>query len=265
VLLLLDPGPLYIRHVDVRITGIAIALSLAVAGAGTLVGVLAADDQAEVDRLFEQAQASARRVAGLETELRRTQAERNRLDAQLAAEDAPPVCPNAYVSSGDGVLFPTVTLDYPCGWHVVRNASMRVDHPDIQGITAEITWFSQLPIPLEPSAGLIADIEMSDWVGTGGEDDPLPSLADWLDLERAAYTDPPSEARFEGPQDRTIHRFVGPQTLLEQPVNVVVMVWSYLDPLTGLRHIVRAMTAEPTRIEREALEHLARSFTVPVR
>lgn len=247
-----------------RVLGPAIAISLGLTG-GVLVGARRMEGvRAELRAARASAEDVAAQAQTLRAERNRLRAERNQLEARLASDRAPAVCPQAYVSTADSNLSPFFAVDYPCGWHVVRDA--RPTDPARPGIVVEITFFSRLAIPLAPRSAPIADVELTDWTDDPAVDgDELPALDRWRADERARFAAAPRETSFEGGAGISVHQLEGAQSVAGEDVAVVVLLWEFEDPLSGARHVVRAYAVAPGAKAREALDRMARTFSVPRR
>lgn len=248
------------RSVALQAAALVSVLLMALGG-GVLIGMSIDDpDPAALVRLEDQAADAAARADRLEGERDRVRAERNRLEARLAAGAPPPVCPTEFLPTAEGNLLPFFSVDYVCGWHVVYEARIE---PERQGLKVELVLFSPLPIGLAASDGPIASVELADWTDDASDDvDQLPPLQDWLEEERARYDGEVDEETFEGGSGVTVHRLVGRQTLFDEPVEVHVLLWEFVDRVTDARHVVRAVAYEPGARARGALDRLARSFRV---
>jgi hypothetical protein len=236
------------------------------AGGGALIGVTAADDADHVARLEAEARALGSRVAQARAEAARLRTERNRLEAQLAAGKAPPICPRPFTSSGD--LFPYFTVEYPCGWSVVGHIGALGGGDAREGLLVDLSLFAQLPVSLAGAGGdsPIADIEVADWRDDpSDEDDRLPPVEQWIQDERARFVEEPNETRFEAGGGVTVTRLTGTEIANDQEHVVEVLLWEYTDVFTGGGHVVRAYAAEPGARARAALDRLARTFEVVTR
>ena len=247
--------------------GVAVGSALMMAaGIGAVLGLTASDDPDAIARLEASVAALDARAERAEGERARLRAERNRLETQLAAEEAPPVCPRPFVSTAETGLMPFFSVEYPCGWHVLHDARAGADDDRTDARLITLSLFSQLPLSLSPRDGAIADIELADWTDDPGiEGDALGALPDWLADERARYAAEPAEERFEAGSGITVHHLAGAQEVFESTVEIDVLLWEYVDAFTGARHIVRMASAEPGARVRAALDRMARSFVVLTR
>lgn len=239
----------------VRRLGAGSVVVLALGGA-TLIGARVADDSGAVRSLKTTDLALRVRAAGLETERDRLRAERDQLEAQLAARRAPPVCPQASVSTDD--LIPTFTVDYPCGWHVLYEPRPGAASQERPGLRAEITLISRLPISLAPRTGPAADIEIVDWTDDPSEgDDRLLPLQVWVAEEHARF----SRAREERIEAGSLTAFRVSGTIdVEEPVEAVALLWEY--KADRIRHVVRVFVLSPSPRVHQALDRMIRSFDV---
>ncbi len=256
-----------IKSWALKILAPAIAATFAIA-AGLLIGAERVQDaRDEAVSARASASAIASQAAALRADRDRLRAERNQLEARLAAEQAPAVCPQPYVSTGDATLDPIFMVDYPCGWHVLRDARPSdTKDPNKPGLRVEFTFFSRLPISLAPRTGPLADVELANWADDpGAEGDALPPLSQWLEEERARFQGAPKESTFEGGASTEVHQLTGSQDIAGEPAPVIVLLWEFDDTLTGARHVVRVFAVAPGAKAREALDRMARSFSLPQR
>lgn len=238
---------------------------LAALGLGAGIGALTAGgDGGEADALAAQVTALRSRAVRLEDERDRLRQERNQLEARLAAGEAPPVCPQEYVSTGS--LLPYYTVDYPCGWHAVYDPRITVaSAEDREGLQVEVLLLSRLPVSLAPRGGPAADVELADWTDDPADaEDNLPPIEQWVAEERDRYDELSRDDRFEAGEGATVYRLAGTQPLFDEPVEVHVLLWEYRDAINGARHVLRAFTAAPSAKAAEAHERLARSFRLVV-
>lgn len=238
-----------------------IALVVASAAAGIAVERLRSDADRRIEALTARVDELTDQSNLLQADRDRLRAERNRLEARLAARDAPAICPTRYVSTAEADLPAPFTVDYPCSWHVVQDLVERIDAPEREDLQVAITLFGQFPIALIPSDGALAEIELADWSARGESGRP-PSLEEWIAEERAAFAGEVEESRFEGGAGATITRLAGVRPVLDTPVRFRILIWEYVDPLTGARHILQATARAPTRTTIDAMDRMARSFEV---
>lgn len=237
------------------------ALVLVLLAGGIGVDRLLGDDGSARVALEERVTALTQREQLLTLERDRLRVERDQLEARLAAGDTLPICPTRYVSTALGTLPGPFTFDYPCSWHVLQDAVERIEGSRREGLQVSITLVSRFPIALVPSERPLGDIELADW-SAQGESDDLPTLEEWIAEARTTFESEPDESRFEGGSGTTIARLTGSHVVAGASVPVVMMVWEYVDPFAGLRHIVQATSVTPSRETRAALDRVARSFQV---
>lgn len=242
----------------------AAALGLLLLGAGVVAGVRSADESERIGRLEASASALASRAGLLQEERNRLRAERNTLEARLAAGDDPPaVCPQEFVSTADGELLPSFSVDYRCGWSVLYDPRSQQSVEDRPGLRVEVVLFSRLPISLVPRTTPPADVEVGDWTDNPADaEDKLPPLEQWLEDERKRFAAAPREDRVEVGGGGTAHRLSGTVEFAGEPTPVTVLLWEYEDAASGARHILRAFAVAPSAETTEALDRLVRSFSV---
>jgi hypothetical protein len=249
----------HVKSLAREVIGLA-ALFMVAAGVGALTGITSADDAREVARLHAENESLTSRATRAETDEARLRAERNRLEAQIAAGAPPPVCPEPRVSSGD--LFAYFTVEYPCGWSVVAHVGGMTDDASRAGMTADLSLFSQLPVSLARE-GPIADMELAEWSDDpAGGGEGLRTIDEWIAEERARFVSKPVERRFEIGGGITVTRLSGTEATAGQDHVVEVYLWEYVDAFTGARHVMRALAVDPGARARAALDRLVRSFEI---
>jgi hypothetical protein len=250
-----------------RVLPFAILAVFALAG-GLVLGAGRVDEaRRETASVRASASAVASQAAVVRGERNRLRAERNQLEARLAAGKVPALCPQPYVSTGTAGLDPLFAVDYPCGWHVLRDARPGdTADPNRPGLRVEVTFFSRLPISFAPKTGPLADIELQNWADDPASDgDELPTIDRWVSEEKALFAAGFKSTRFAGGSGIEVRQIAGTQTINEEPTPVSVLVWEFDDTLTGARHIVRVFSVASGDKTREALVRMARSFSIPQR
>lgn len=223
--------------------------------AGFWAGLVTGDDREEILALQESATDLRIRYEQVAAQRDRLRAERNALEARLAAQKAPAVCPRPFVSTAE--LVAEFTVDYPCGWHVALQPLTGDAHAERPGIHPTIAFFSRLPISLAPKPTPPGDIEVADWTDDAGdEQDALQPLAVWVEEERARFSTVKQDAVEAGPLPGV--RLSG-TLAIEEPTDAVVTLWEYTDR-GGVRHVMRLFSLAPSPEVREAIDRMVRSF-----
>jgi len=238
-----------------------VTVALLSGGLGVLAGLRAAEDGETVSSLSAEVDALRARVERVESERDRLRQERNQLEARLAAEEPPRVCPSEFLSTG--TLLPLFAIDYPCGWHVLFDPASPTAGDERPGLQVEVVVVGRLPISLAPRDGPLGEFELLDWSDDPADQaDALAPLADWVSEERARFSSIEQDERFEAAEGITVHRLTGVQPLFDEPVEVHTMFWEYTDSVAGARHVVRTFSLAPSARTVAALDRLARSFRV---
>lgn len=193
----------------------------------------------------------------------RIRAERDQLEARLAAEEEPAVCASPTLATGDANLTPFFTVDYPCGWHVLWEPLRRTAEKGREGLLVDSLFLGRLPINRTPGGGPLTDVELADWYDDPDNDtDQLPMLEEWLAEERATLSSIESERTFETADGLPATQIRGTIDSFGKPFPVIVYVWEYEDRINRDRHIVRVFSLDPPSEVREALHALVTSFEV---
>lgn len=248
-----------------RIRLIAAAAAVALLGGGIGVGWAlnggARDRAARAERRARAAAASASAAAAARD---RIKADRDRLEAQLAAQSAPPkVCPEETISTGAAHLLVRFTVDYPCGWHLLEDPlqSFAADAGDRHGRMLDQLFFSASPISRAPREGPLTEISVDTWSDDPNVDgDALPPFADWLAAAKKRFSNV-SESTVTTRSGRSVVRLNGSMTLFDRPQPAVLYVWEWTDA-EGVRRISEAFALEPGPIITRTLAALVRSFRV---
>ncbi len=194
----------------------------------------------------------------------RIKADRDRLEAQLAAQTAPPkVCPSETLSTASAQLLSGFTVEYPCGWHVLEDPlrSFTPDDGERHGRTLDQLFFSALPISKAPRDGPLAEITLDTWYDDpNAEGDALPPFAHWLAAARNRFTSW-TGSTVKTRAGASIERLTGSMTLFDQPQQALLYVWEWTDR-EGARRISEAFALEPGPIVTRTLAALIRSFRV---
>ena len=239
--------------------------ALALAGAGVAAG-WALDDGAR-DRsavLARRLGDVSARASAAAAERDRIKADRDRLEAQIAAQSAPPkVCPQETISTAQAQLLARFTVEYPCGWHVLEDPlqSFAEDAGDRHGRMLDQIFFSVLPISRAPREGPLTDITLDTWYDDpNAEGDALPPFDDWLASAKRRFTSV-AEATVRTRTGASIVRLSGSMTPFDRPQQAVLYVWEWTDG-DGARRISEAFALEPGPILTRTLAALVRSFRV---
>jgi hypothetical protein len=192
----------------------------------------------------------------------RVKADRDRLEASIAAQTAPPrVCPEDTVSTASAQLLSGFTVEYPCGWHVLEDSLDPFGEGEHRGQMLDQLFFSALPISRAPREGPLTEITLDTWWDDPNvEGDALPPFSDWLANARKRFTSV-TEAGVRTRAGARVVRLTGSMTVFEEPRTAVLYVWEWTDR-DGVRRISEAFALEPGLIVTRTLAALIRSFRV---
>ncbi|HVL32256.1 MAG TPA: hypothetical protein VM600_01595 [Actinomycetota bacterium] len=239
-------------------TSIGVTAAVVAIAASFVGGMMFGHDEAEIAALERARTGATARAERLLLERQRLRSERDRLEARLAAQRAPAICPQQFVSTADSRLLPLFELEYPCGWHVLFDPRSSFSDEGRTGIRASIVLLSRLPISFAPRGGPPADIEVADWTDDPDTDgDDLPELTAWLDEERDRFTKRAEQRITAGGFNG--HRLSGTIDNAGVPTDATVVLWEF-PARDGTRHVVRVYSQAPSSEVLRALARLIASF-----
>lgn len=203
-----------------------------------------------------------RNASAVESERNRIRAERDRLEARLAAQSATPkACPADTLSTSDAHLLASFAVDYPCGWNVLEEPLQTPSEPDRAGLQVDQLFFSALPISKAPREGPLTEITLGAWYDDPNkEGDALPTFDAWVADASGRFT----QATRSSVGTRggiVVTKLAGTMTLFDEPRPALLYVWEWTDR-EGVRKISEAFALDPSRAVTRTLEEMVRSFRV---
>lgn len=244
----------------VRTTAAALAAFMLVALGAFAAGVRAGDDASRVRSLERDRARHVQRAHRLQVQRDRLRAERDSLEARLAAARAPAICPQPFLSTGDTHLIDAFDVVYPCGWSVLWQPEPPASEEERGGLRVGVLLLSRLPISLAPGGKPVADIELADWSDdTAIDGDALPAFDEWLAQERTTFASKKEERATAGSSAAV--KLSGTISINDVSTPAIVVVWEFVTR-DGRRHIARVFASSPGAEAQRALTRMLASFRV---